>query len=430
MTEPRQAAADEAPDAQLWRRWRRGERSDVGEFLSDFPDLGGTDVVAVLLVDQRERWQVGERVPAESYLRRFPDLEADSEAVVELAYGEYLLREERAERPGLDEYLWRFPAHQDRLRLQVECHQALRENGTTPRVSLAEATLPRAPEQAGGTPLVPGYEVLGELGRGGMGVVYKARQVKAGRVVALKMVLAGGHASAAEMGRFRREAEAIARLQHPNIVQMFEVGEHHGLPFFSLEFCPGGSLDRKLVGKPLPAPQAALLLERLALAVQAAHEKHVVHRDLKPANVLLAEDGTPRVSDFGLARKLDEVGQTQTGSLLGTPSYMAPEQARGSGHKAGPPADVYALGAILYECLAGRPPFKAATYAETVRQVLEQEPAPPRRVNPAVPRDLETICLKCLHKEAARRYPSAAELADDLRRFLEDRPIRARRSTV
>jgi serine/threonine-protein kinase len=428
MHEPGQLSPDdETADVELWQRWRLTERPDVGAFLARFPDLGGTEVVAVLLVDQRERWQVGERVPAESYLRRFPALEGDPESVVELAYGEYLLREECGERPRLDEYLWRFPGHQDRLRLQVECHQALRQDGTTPSLASAQATLPRAPGQARGTPLVPGYEVLEELGRGGMGVVYKARQLKAGRVVALKMVLAGGHASTAEMERFRREAEAIARLQHPNIVQVFEVGEHQGLPFFSLEFCPGGSLDRKLAGKPLPAPQAAALLERLALAMQAAHERSIVHRDLKPANVLLAEDGTPRISDFGLARKLDEAGQTQTGSLLGTPSYMAPEQASGRSHEVEPSADVYALGAILYECLAGRPPFKAATYAETIRQVLEQEPVPPRRFNAAVPRDLETICLTCLHKDRGKRYASAATLADDLRRFLEDRPVAARR---
>jgi eukaryotic-like serine/threonine-protein kinase len=431
MHEPTQVSSDDEPaDMQLWQRWRQGERSDVVAFLSDFPNLDGTEVVAALLVDQRERWLLGERVPAESYLRRFPALENDAETLVELVYGEYLLREERGEQPRLDEYLWRFPCHQDRLRLQVECHQALQRDATTASLSLTQATLSRAPEPVEGAPLLPGYEVLEELGRGGMGVVYKARQLKADRVVALKVVLVGGHASDAQIERFRREAEAIARLQHPNIVQVFEVGEHLGLPYFSLEFCAGGSLDRKLAGRPLPAMQAALLLERLAGAAQAAHEKHIVHRDLKPANVLLAEDGTPRISDFGLARMLDVGGQTQTGALLGTPSYMAPEQARGNSDEAGPTADVYALGALLYECLIGRPPFKATTSAETVRQVLEQEPMPPRRLNAAVPRDLETICLKCLGKEPEKRYRSAAELADDLRRFLDDRPIRARRSGV
>ncbi len=218
--------------------------------------------------------------------------------------------------------------------------------------------------RAGATVRVPGYEPLGELGRGGMGVVYRARQTALGRVVALKMILSGAHAGADDLARFRTEAEAIARLQHPNIVQIYEVGEHDGLPFFSLEFCGGGSLDRSLAGKPLPPRDAALLVVTLARAMQAAHEKGVIHRDLKPANVLLAEDGTPKITDFGLAKRLDAAGQTVTGSVMGTPSYMAPEQAEGK-KAVGPAADVYALGAILYECLTGRPPFRAATALDT-----------------------------------------------------------------
>ncbi len=426
MAEPGNAPVEAAPDVQLWQRWRRGERVDLGEFLAGRGDLGATELVAVLLVDQRERWQVGERTPAENYLRRFPALEADAEAVVELAYGEFLLREEREERPTLQEYLARFPGHGARLRQQVELHQAL----AAPAVVSSGANTVPITARAGepGVPVVPGYEVLGELGRGGMGVVYRARQVKANRLVALKMLLAGGHAAADELGRFRSEAEAIARLQHPNIVSVYEVGEQGGLPFFSLEFCPGGGLDRKLGGMPLPPRQAAALAKQLALAVQAAHRQGIIHRDLKPANVLLSADGTPKIADFGLARKLDEAGQTQTGAVMGTASYMAPEQARGKTREVGPRADVYALGAILYECLTGRPPFRAATYADTVRQVLEQEPAAPRRLNSATPPDLETICLKCLHKDQAKRYASATDLADDLGRFLEDRPIRARRT--
>ncbi len=259
-----------------------------------------------------------------------------------------------------------------------------------------------------------------------MGVVYKARQTRLNRVVALKMILAGGHAGEADLARFRTEAEAVARLQHPNIVQIFEVGEQNGLPFFSLEFCASGSLDRKLNGTPLPAGEAAGLVQKLARAVQAAHEKGVIHRDLKPANVLLAEDGTPKVTDFGLAKKLDEEGQTQSGAVMGTPSYMAPEQAGGKSREIGPAADVYSLGAILYECLTGRPPFKAATWVETLRQVIADEPAPPRQLQSNTPRDLETICLKCLRKEPTRRYETALDLADDLRRFLAGESIRAR----
>ncbi len=277
------------------------------------------------------------------------------------------------------------------------------------------------------------YELLRELGRGGMGVVYQARQTSLKRLVALKMILAGPHAGAGELARFRTEAEAVARLQHPNIVQIHEIGSHEGHPYFSLEFCPGGSLADRLDGTPLPAQQAAQMVETLARAIQAAHQAGVVHRDLKPANVLLTADGTLKVTDFGLAKKLDEaVGQTASGAIMGTPSYMAPEQAEGKGKEVGPAADVYALGAILYELLTGRPPFRAASPLETLIQVVIDEPAPPRRLQSGTPKDLETICLKCLRKEpaarpgSAGRYVSALALAEDLRRFQAGEPILAR----
>jgi tetratricopeptide (TPR) repeat protein/tRNA A-37 threonylcarbamoyl transferase component Bud32 len=283
---------------------------------------------------------------------------------------------------------------------------------------------------ARGTPAKPltlaGYEILGELGRGGMGVVYKARQLSLRRTVALKRLLADA-ARAPAMARFRREAEAVARLSHPNIVQIHEVGEHGGLPFFSMELCPGGSLDRKLAGSPLPATQAAALVRTLARAVHAAHQAGIVHRDLKPANVLLAEDGTPKVTDFGLAKWLDsESSRTQSGTIVGTPNYMAPEQAAGHSRAIGPRTDVWALGAILYECLTGTPPFAGESVWQTLDQVRFQEPVAVRRLQPKAPGDLETICLKCLHKDPARRYQSAADLADDLERFLEDEPVQAR----
>jgi hypothetical protein len=283
------------------------------------------------------------------------------------------------------------------------------------------------PDCASGSVSVPGYEILGILGRGGMGVVYKARHLALKRTVALKMVLAGGHASPQELARFRLEAEAVARLQHPNIVQIHEVGEANGHPYCALEFVEGGSLASKLKGQPLLAREAARLVEALARAVQLAHSRNVVHRDLKPANVLLLADGTPKITDFGLARQLDsDSGETQAGQVMGTPSYMAPEQAAGSSHEAGPAADVYALGAILYECLAGRPPFRGKTVVETLDQVRTQEPPPPSRFQAGVPLDLETICLKCLRKEPENRYASAAELADDLGRFVQGEPIQAR----
>jgi serine/threonine-protein kinase len=237
------------------------------------------------------------------------------------------------------------------------------------------------------------------------------------------MILAGGHAGEEERERFRGEAQAVARLQHPNIVQVYEVGEHEGLPYFSLEFCAGGSLAHKLQAGPLPPAEAARLAEVLARAVHAAHQAQILHRDLKPANVLLGADGTPKITDFGLAKKLDEAGQTASGAVMGSPSYMAPEQAGGQNKEVGPAADIYALGAILYECLTGRPPFKAATSLETILQVLANDPVPPARLQPGVPRDLETICLKCLQKESKKRYVSAAALADDLRRFHAGEPI-------
>jgi tRNA A-37 threonylcarbamoyl transferase component Bud32 len=278
----------------------------------------------------------------------------------------------------------------------------------------------------GAAPAIAGYEVLEELGRGGMGVVYKARQLKANRLVALKMILSRAHASLEHKVRFRIEVEAVARFQHPHLVQLYEVGEHDGLPFFSLELCEGGALDRKLKQTSFTAAEAACLVEKLARAMHYAHSRGVVHRDLKPANVLLTADGEPKVTDFGLAKQLDAASDlSQTGAIMGTPSYMAPEQAGGA-RDIGPATDVYALGAILYELLAGQPPFGGASVLDTLEQVKTREPVPPSRLRPKVPRDLETICLKCLHKEPARRYADAAALAEDLRRYRAGEPILAR----
>jgi serine/threonine protein kinase/WD40 repeat protein len=298
---------------------------------------------------------------------------------------------------------------------------------SNPTVPPGERTGPYQPPPAEGLPDVPGYEVLGELGRGGMGVVYKARQVGLDRLVALKVVLAGAHADAEDLARFRREAEAIARLHHPNVVEIYEVGEQGDVPHFAMELCGGGSLAQRLAGGPLAPRRAAELVETLARAVQAAHEAGVVHRDLKPANVLLAEDGTPKITDFGLAKRLDGTTElTATGAIVGTASYMAPEQASGDSKRVGPAADVYALGAVLYACLTGRPPFRAGTQVDTLLQVVADPPTPPSQLRPGVPADLEAICLRCLEKKPAQRFASATELADALRGFLDGLPAQVR----
>jgi serine/threonine protein kinase len=312
----------------------------------------------------------------------------------------------------------------------------------------------------------PNYEILAELGHGGMGVVYQARQKSLNRLVALKMIAAGAHASPQVLARFHLEAEALASLQHPHIVQVYEVGEHHGCPFMALEFVDGGTLDNHLAGRPQPPGDAAALVETLARAMHAAHQRGIVHRDLKPANILLQKLTTetprhredrkeeeragpspsfsssrclgvsvvsfiPKITDFGLAKRLaeDKAGTT-TGTILGTPSYMSPEQAAGRVHEIGAPTDVYALGALLYEMLTGQPPFQGETVTAVLKRVESEEPAPPSRLCPKLPRDLETICLKCLEKPPAQRYATAEDLADDLRRFQGGEPITARPAGV
>jgi serine/threonine protein kinase/tetratricopeptide (TPR) repeat protein len=418
-------------------------------------------LLARLMIEQAKDWQFGGCTPVESYVDQHPGLLDDKDGLLDLIYHEVLLRTARAESPQLNEYLGRFPQFTEELRLQFEVHEAMDESAArridTPREAPSTgAGRAVTAERSRAHPVITGYEILDEIGRGGMGVVYRARHLGLNRVVALKMVRAGPHAAPEELRRFRGEAELVAGLQHPNITQIYDVGEHEGLPFFSLEYVSGGSLAQRLAGRPQEFRAAAALIETLAHAVHYAHEHGVVHRDLKPANVLLEGPGfrvrgsgeeeiqasamlrgyalnpeprtlNPKITDFGLAKRLaPDAALTGSGALIGTPQYMAPEQAAGHSRAIGPATDVYALGVILYEMITGRPPFGTPSIVETLEQVRSQEPVAPGHLIPKLPRDLETICLKCLQKDPAHRYPDAAALAGDLRRYLAGESIVAR----
>ncbi|MCY2995622.1 MAG: protein kinase [Planctomycetota bacterium] len=360
--------------------------------------------------------------------------------------------------PDLAADLAAFFAAHDRMHAVVTPPNAAADAAPTPRQP-GDATLPpRTPDAdtlppqatategategatlpASGTPTPPAldtnvryfgdYELVEEIARGGMGVVYKARQVKLNRIVALKMILAGQLAGEDDVKRFYTEAEAAAKLDHPGIVPIFEIGQHEGQHYFSMGYIEGISLAKKVADGPLPPREAAEMVVKIAAAVEYAHQQGIIHRDLKPANVLLDAHGQPRVTDFGLAKQLKaDSGLTNTGQILGTPSFMPPEQAAGKIDEIGPAADVYALGAILYCLLTGRPPFQSASPMDTLLAVLGQEPVSPRQLNAQTPLDLETIALKCLEKSPARRYATAQDLAEDLQRFIDDEPIKARR---
>jgi serine/threonine protein kinase len=268
------------------------------------------------------------------------------------------------------------------------------------------------------------FELLHELGHGGMGIVYKARQKDLNRIVALKMILRSQLNSAEVVRRFHAEARTAAGLHHPNITAVYEAGQIHGQPYIAMQYVCGPSLANRLRHGPLPPETAARIVAAVARAVDYLHQHGIVHRDLKPGNILLDEQGQPYVTDFGLAKLLEGgTHKTTSGAILGTPSYMAPEQAAGQSGQVGPLSDVYSIGAILYECLTGRPPFAAATQLETIVQVLENEPIPPRELNPNIPRQLESICLRCMEKAPQRRYPSAAALADNLEHFLNGEQV-------
>jgi WD40 repeat protein/HEAT repeat protein len=357
----------------------------------------------------------------------------DRDQRVDEAIAEYLAACEADAPPDRDAFLAEHPDLADSLRAFLADHDRIRQAAPPPRAAGETATLPPGETRR---PTVPpldtikyfgDYELLEEIARGGMGVVYRARQVSLNREVAVKLILAGEYAGGRDIRRFKAEAEAAANLDHPNILPIFEVGEHQGQQYFSMKLVAGGSLSDRLGHKPDAAVRPLVaLLSKVCHAVHFAHQRRILHRDLKPSNILLDADGTPYVTDFGLAKKVDAPSElTQSGALVGTPSYMPPEQARGE-KRVTTAGDVYSLGAILYEMLTGRPPFRAETVLDTVLQVLEKDPDHPRTVNPSADRDLSVIALKCLDKDPARRYPSAAALADDLERWAQGEPILAR----
>jgi eukaryotic-like serine/threonine-protein kinase len=355
---------------------------------------------------------------------------ADEERLAQLLT--YLTDELRAGRqPDIDELarrhadlstelreLWTAVRLAEGVAAEVACRTADWSDGPDHSASGPAADLPR---------VFGDFELLEELGRGGMGVVYKARQLSLGRIVAVKMILRAELASAADVARFRHEAAAAAKLEHPNIVPVYEVGEQEGQPYFVMKYIEGSTLARRLAEGPMPPRETADLLMPVCQAIQSAHERGILHRDIKPSNILLDREGRPHVTDFGLAKQVAaNLELTRSGAVLGTPSYMAPEQAAGNRGQIGPASDVYSLGTVLYQMLTGRPPFQAATPVDTVLLLLEQDPLPPRLLNPRADPDLEMIALHCLQKPPHLRYASARALADDLRAFLADEPVSAR----
>ncbi|MCI0682578.1 MAG: serine/threonine protein kinase [Gemmataceae bacterium] len=375
------------------------------------------------------RVRKGELSRAEDFFSAYPDLAATPEIALDLIYAEYLVRCELGGSPSPDEYYGRFPQWREALFHQFEIHVLL--NGPPDGAEVAPWPLSANTPQPWKTS-PDNFEIFEEIARGSMGVVYKAWQKDVNRVVALKVILARALSTPDQLARFRVEATAIGRLFHPNIVQIFKTQEWEGCPFLVLEHVDGETLAKHWQGKAQPPRAVATLTATLAAAMQYAHERAVVHRDLRPGNILINRQGVPKIIDFGLA-KLDLLADddlTMTGQILGTPSYMSPEQAEGLSRDHGPHVDVYALGAVIYEGLTGRPPFRGQTILETLYDVNTKEPVPPRRIQPGVPRDLETICLKCLQKEPHQRYASAKELADDIHRFLNHEPIWARPVTA
>jgi serine/threonine protein kinase len=389
-------------------------------------------LVAEIRAEQRAEWLAGRRVPIETLLDRHPALKDDDEAIVDAIYGEILLHEELREPVNLEDYLQRFQKYADQLRRQLLLDEMVRD------LADSQATVPEPSSNGGGQetvqiehpgspsfPTVPGYEIQSVLGEGSHGIVYLARQLSLDKLVALKMLRDGDLARPEDRKLLRRDAEVLAKLEHPSIVRIIDFGEAGGRSFYSMEYVKGRSLEDRLEAGPLPPHDAAQLVETLARALQAVHDKGIVHRDLKPANILLDENGTPKVADFGLAKRLGaDVSLAASGQLVGNLAHMAPEQVEGNSNAVGPETDIWALGVILYESLTGRLPFVGQTVLEMMAHIRSAEPGFLR--SDRIDRDLQTICLKCLEKDPARRFTSAAELSADLERRLADEPIVSR----
>jgi serine/threonine-protein kinase len=390
------------------------------------------NLVAEIRAEQRAEWQAGRRVSVEKYLDRHPALWNDDEAVLDVICSEILLTEEMGEPVDLDGYLQRFPKYAEELRRQRAFDEMV------PILAASQATVPEhrpagvgqetvkfeSPERSS-YPAVPGYEIQRVLGEGSHGIVYLARQLSLAKLVALKMLRGGDLARPEERKLLRRDAEVLAKLEHPNIVRIIDFGESGGRSFYSMEYVKGRSLEDRLKAGPLPARDAAQLVETLARALHAVHQQHIVHRDLKPANILLDENGTPKVADFGLAKRLGgDASLAASGQLVGNIAHMAPEQTEGKAGGVGPAADVWALGVILYEALSGRQPFEGASLLETIDHIRRRKPDSLQKHG--VDRVLEAICVKCLEKGAPSRFASAEDLADELRRWLQRKPTRTR----
>lgn len=419
--------------------WQADKPAPIEHFLPPADDAGYLPTLKELVrVDMEFSWKkqgdtdaadamtdgIDDRL-VESYLQRFPPLN-DPPVVLRLLQHEYLFRHLYGDSPGIDEYRRRFPklvvtGHEVESLLNQFAGEVV-VTGHKAEALITPVTGPHTP-----MPKIPGYEMISIVARGGMGVIYKARQIQLNRIVAVKTILAGTSAGDEEVRRFHGEAEAVARLRHPNIVAIHEMGQVDGRDYFSMDFVEGKSLSDMVRDNPLPAKRAARYVRKTAEAIQYAHDQGILHRDLKPENILVDEKNEPRITDFGLAKRIEaDARLTVTGAVIGTPRYMPPEQAMGDLDDIKPHSDVYSMGAILYELITARPPFLAETPWDTIRLVLETEPLPPRLFDPSLPRDLETICLKCLAKTPARRYATARELAHELRRFEAGQPILAR----